>query len=81
MKGPRCFVTRDEFMESVGLVNADITTSRKTTVRYATRYTLVAQRIEFMARHIGATVLATVTDDGVSVVTVKGFGSKTWRVG
>jgi hypothetical protein len=75
---PHCFVTRDEFMAAVGVVNADVRLSRTTTVRYATRYPLVAERIAGMARRIEATVLATVTDDGLHVVTVKGFGGKTW---
>jgi hypothetical protein len=77
---PKCFVTREEFMVSVGIVNATVRMSRRTTVRYETRYAMLATEIEMKARHIGATVQHTVTDDGLHVVTIKGFGSKTWRV-
>jgi hypothetical protein len=75
----RCFVTLDEFAEAVGIVNADIT-RRKHTIKYATKYVQVAQRIRLLAVRIDAKPLYTITDDGVHIVSVKGFGSKTWTI-
>jgi hypothetical protein len=78
MAAPKCFITRDEFLTAVGTVNADITLRGKTTVRYATRYTPIADRIAMMARHSGTKVARTLTDDGLHVIVIKGFGGHTW---
>jgi hypothetical protein len=68
----KCWSTRDEFLVAVGVVNAEISQPR-TGLRYETKYRLVAERIESMGRSIGAQTLHTITDEGVHVVTVKGF--------
>lgn len=68
----QCFISRNEFIEAVGTVNAEISTPR-TGVRYATKYWMVAERIKDMAIGIRAKVLHTTTDEGLYVVTVKGF--------
>ena len=68
----KCYTTRSSFMAYVGVVNAEISQPR-TGVRYVTKYRLVAERIESLAKTTRAKVLHTITDDGVHVVTVKGF--------
>lgn len=93
---PQCFTTREEFMEllraSLGEINATITfvnprklydplkPTAKTGVRFETKLTLLAKEIEIKAKGIKANVFHTVTDDGLHVVTVNHFGSKTWTV-
>ena len=72
MARTRCWISRGEFMEAVGIVNAEATLIRAS-VRFETKYRLVAERIESMARGIKADALATLTDEGVHIVTVKGF--------
>jgi hypothetical protein len=74
-----CFVTRDEFLEALGTVNAKIATPRST-LRFETRYVILALDIETRARSLGVNVLRTRTDDGRYILTLKGFGSKTWEV-
>lgn len=68
----RCWSTRNEFMDAVGIVNAEIKMVR-TAVRFETKYRLVAERIHSMGRSIGANSVHTITDEGLYVVTVKGF--------
>lgn len=68
----RCYTTRSYFMSSVGEVNAEISFPYSG-VKYKTKYTLVAERIESLAKTARAKVLHTITDEGVHVVTVKGF--------
>lgn len=67
-----CWTSRDEFLNAVGVVNAEIAKIR-TGVRIATKYSGVADRIDSMARGIAAKVQRTRTDDGTIVITVKGF--------
>lgn len=69
----QCWTTRDQFLDLVGVVNADIKLSGRYTVRYSTKYTLVATRIRMLAISTASRFLYTVTDDGTHVVTVKGF--------
>lgn len=68
----KCWISRDEFLTAVGVVNAEIERVR-TGVRVVTKYDGVADRIESMARGINARALRTRTDDGAVVITVKGF--------
>lgn len=68
----RCWTTRNEFMNAVGIVNAEIKMVR-TAVRFETKYRLVAERIHSMGRSIGANSVHSITDDGLYIVTVKGF--------
>lgn len=70
--GRKCWISRDEFLTAVGVVNATVDRVR-TGVRISTKYDGVADRIESMARGINANVLRTRTDDGTQVLTVKGF--------
>jgi hypothetical protein len=67
-----CWTSRDEFLNAVGVVNAEIARTR-TGVKVTTKYSGVADRIDSMARGISAQLLRTRTDDGTIVITVKGF--------
>jgi hypothetical protein len=91
-----CFITREEFMETLratlGEINATITfinprrqydplkPTAKTGVRFETPYAMLAKEIEIKARGVKANVFHTVTDNGVHVLTINQFGSKTWTV-
>jgi hypothetical protein len=68
----RCIRTRNEFLVIVGTVNAEIVQKRHG-LRYETKYRLVAERIANLGHACGANVLSTVTDDGLYVVSIKGF--------
>lgn len=73
MKIRTCWITRNQFLVAVGIVNADITLRGTTTVTYRTKYMLVAERIASLAKSIGCTFQRTITEDGTYVISAKGF--------
>lgn len=69
---PPCMIFREEFVGCVGVVNAEMQ-YRYYGVVYRTKYAIVAQNIASLGRSINAKVLHTTTDEGLHVVSVKGF--------
>lgn len=76
----RSFTTRDNFLEGVGVINADIITAgQRGGLLIKTTYPGVADRVASMARSCGLRTLRTVAEDvarpwlPVYVVSVKGF--------
>lgn len=65
-----CWVTREKFLEYVGVVNAEVELRGKHTVIYRTKYAQVAERIERLAKTANARTISSTTDEGLRVVKV-----------
>lgn len=68
----KCFVTRAQFLDIVGVVSATITQPR-TAVVYSTKNAYAADRVHTIGERVGARVVRTFTDERVHVVSVRGF--------